>query len=195
MNLLLLKITVTMKWNMLWACNTYQLVCWIKIFNLAPSLNKLSVVWVIYRQRSLFLSIKWTVEDIKGQIFNGSTSQNTLHGRQVLCTKFHTFCTKCRICSFLLAKPLYYHLFQRTAKLQPIWVKSHRTECSQWLWPTVASLFITYSWLQSRYQLFLLPVTLISWMCLVLLPSYFVWCTLKNKIDKTSYQFKYETKQ
>ena len=54
---------------------------WIKIFNLAPSLNTLSVVWVIYRQRSLLLSIKSTAEDAKGHIRDSSTSQNTLHGR------------------------------------------------------------------------------------------------------------------
>ena len=51
-NLLLLH-----NFEMEYAMNLQQvLVPWIKIFNLAPSLNKLSVVWVIYRQRSLFFS-------------------------------------------------------------------------------------------------------------------------------------------
>ena len=51
------------------------------IQNVAPSLNKLSVVWVKYIQRSLFVSIKLVVVDTKGQICDGSTSQNTLHGK------------------------------------------------------------------------------------------------------------------
>ena len=52
-----------------------------KDLQFGTSVNKLSVVWVIYRQRSLLLSIKQTVEDTKGQIYNGSISQYTLHGR------------------------------------------------------------------------------------------------------------------
>ena len=58
MNLLLIKIIITLKWNMLSTFNKYQFVSWIKIFTLATSLSKLIVVWAIYKGHYFWVVLK-----------------------------------------------------------------------------------------------------------------------------------------